>query len=238
MGNITYTIKRSFRKTMAIRVTREGQVEVRAPKNVSRAFIDGFVLSKKDWILAALERVADVKDARDHFKIESVRLLGSEYPVKEGKEQKARFDGKRFLLPSGEIEKKEALISWYRGEAKRLLPKRVQHFSQMMGVEPAAVKISNARTRWGSCSANGNLNFTWKLLMASGEAIDYVVVHELAHLAEPNHSDRFWKIVAYYLPDYQRAQKELEELARQLEREDWQREKRQNKNDSATSFER
>ena len=82
-------------------------------------------------------------------------------------------------------------------------------FEEEMGVEAAAVKVSNATTRWGSCSSKGNLNFSWKLMMAGGREIDYVVVHELAHLKHMDHSKDFWKEVGTVLPHYKEAELSL-----------------------------
>ena len=99
-----------------------------------------------------------------------------------------------------------------RARAKEILPARVAHFAAIMGLSPAQVKISGAKTRWGSCSSKGSLNFSWRLMLAGDELIDYVVVHELAHLREMNHSPRFWAVVAQAMPDYQRRRKLLKEF--------------------------
>jgi predicted metal-dependent hydrolase len=95
----------------------------------------------------------------------------------------------------------EQLDVWRR-EAAAYLPARVAHYAALMGLIPAAVKITAARTRWGSCSAKGNLNFSCRLMGQPPEAIDYVVVHELCHLRHMNHSADFWRLVASVLPDY------------------------------------
>ena len=96
-----------------------------------------------------------------------------------------------------------------RALAKEFLPRRVAHYAELMGVVPAGVKITGARTRWGSCSSKGNLNFSWRLMLAGEREIDYVVVHELAHLREMNHSPRFWAVVEAALPDYKERRKSL-----------------------------
>ena len=96
--------------------------------------------------------------------------------------------------------------------AQEILPGKVAHYAGLMGVAPAQVKISGAQKRWGSCSSKGSLNFSWRLMLAGDDAVDYVVVHELAHLLEMNHSPRFWAIVARALPDYKIRQKKLKEI--------------------------
>jgi len=102
----------------------------------------------------------------------------------------------------------------YRARAKKHLPARVAHFAAIMGVSPTQVKINGAKTRWGSCSAQGNLNFSWRVMLADDDVIDYVVVHELAHLRQMNHSKAFWAVVAQVLPDYQLRQAKLRSLAK------------------------
>jgi len=98
----------------------------------------------------------------------------------------------------------------------------VEHYAGLMSASPTAVKINGAKTRWGSCSAKKSLNFSWRLVMADDSVIDYVVVHELAHITEMNHSARFWAIVAGVLPDYKERQKQLKALQKRLNAEDWE----------------
>lgn len=96
-------------------------------------------------------------------------------------------------------------------KAMKIIPQRVAYFAKRMGVSYGRITIREQKTRWGSCSAKGNLNFNWKLVRMPEEALDYVVVHELAHRKEMNHSDRFWAIVEAELPDYRERRKMLKE---------------------------
>ena len=111
-----------------------------------------------------------------------------------------------------QAEPDPALEARLRAQAKETLPQRVAHFANRMGVSPARVKVTGAKTRWGSCSSQGNLNFSWRLMLADDRAIDYVVVHELAHLREMNHSPRFWAVVEAVLPDYKQRRLRLKQL--------------------------
>ncbi|EET62116.1 hypothetical protein BRYFOR_05780 [Marvinbryantia formatexigens DSM 14469] len=95
--------------------------------------------------------------------------------------------------------------------AKQYIPQRVAYFAQRMGVTYGRITIREQKTRWGSCSGKGNLNFNWKLMRMPPEALDYVVVHELAHRREMNHSARFWAIVEKELPDYRERRRMLRE---------------------------
>ena len=87
-------------------------------------------------------------------------------------------------------------------QAKRIFPERTAYFAKRMGVDYGRITIREQKTRWGSCSSKGNLNFNWKLVLLDPELLDYVVVHELAHRREMNHSAAFWKVVETELPDY------------------------------------
>ena len=95
--------------------------------------------------------------------------------------------------------------------AKRIFPERTAYFALRMGVDYGRITIREQKTRWGSCSSKGNLNFNWKLLLLDPELLDYVVVHELAHRREMNHSKNFWKIVEAELPDYRERRRRLKE---------------------------
>ncbi|WP_253288352.1 M48 family metallopeptidase [Blautia sp. MSJ-19] len=100
--------------------------------------------------------------------------------------------------------------------AKRVFPERTAYFAKKMGVTYNRITIREQKTRWGSCSSAGNLNFNWKLVLMPPELLDYVVVHELAHRREMNHSPRFWAIVEQELPDYRERQEKLKIFGRQL----------------------
>ncbi len=110
-----------------------------------------------------------------------------------------------FLLPHREIPRaREKFISWYKEEAQTIIAERAAHYATLAGLRYRRVQLSHAKKRWGSCSSRGNLRFNWRLVMAPLEAIDYVVVHELAHLAEQNHGRRFWEKVKAMFPDYKK----------------------------------
>jgi predicted metal-dependent hydrolase len=154
----------------------------------------------------------------------AVTFRGTEYPLTAKDGKRAGFDGERFYLPPDFTPEqvKSAVVQIYRRLAKQLLPERVEHYAKLMNASPTAVRINGAKTRWGSCSAKKSLNFSWRLVMADNAVIDYVVVHELAHIIEMNHSVRFWAVVAEVLPDYKERQKRLKELQKQLNAEDWE----------------
>ena len=163
-----YTVIRSRRRTMALEITREAQVVVRAPHRASEAEICRFVEAHRQWIEIHLARRQSYLDSHPPLSEEAIAAL--------------------------------------RQKAKAYLPGRVDFWAHRMGVTPTAVKITSARTRFGSCSGKNSLCFSLYLMQYPEEAIDYVVVHELAHIRHKNHGPAFYAEVARYLPDYRQRQ--------------------------------
>ena len=224
---IDYTLTRSKRKTIAIYV-RDGVVDVRAPLRTPKSEIDKFVTSKSDWITKNLTRSKERTEQKRAFTLDygdTILYLGNEYPIVSKIGSRVGFDDnlKHFYIPpnlnSGQI--KFACVQIYRMLAKRDLTGKVLDFAKEMNVMPIAVKINGANSRWGSCSSRKSLNFSWRLIMAGDDVVDYVVVHELSHITEMNHSKRFWAIVENVLPDYRERQSRLKELQKKLNVEDW-----------------
>ena len=221
-----YTLVRSKRRTVALYI-RDGGVEVRAPLKMPKRDIDKFVVSKEKWITDKLLKSREQTERREAFSLDygdTVTFRGKPYSIvaKDGK--RAGFDGEWFYMPPGLSPEqiKSACVQIYRMLAKRDLTDRANGFANHMGVAPNAIKINSAKTRWGSCSAKKNINFSWRLIMADDDIIDYVVVHELAHLSEMNHSARFWKIVEGIQPDYKARKARLKALQVKLSGEDWE----------------
>ena len=167
---MTYEIVRSRRRTVALEVTREGRVLVRAPLRMPQGEIERFVASHAAWLEKAQAKVAARQAAHPPLTEQETAAL--------------------------------------RQRAKELLPDRVAHYAAIMGVTPTSVKITSARTRFGSCSGKNGICFSLYLMQYPEEAIDYVVVHELAHLVHRNHGPAFHALVASVLPDH-RARRNL-----------------------------
>lgn len=164
--NHSYRLIRSSRKTLALEVSSEGEVIVRAPNKAPLVTVEAFVHNHEAWLEKALARQGE-------------RLARHPNPTPE------------------EIEK-------YREQANALLPERVAHFANIMGVTPTGVRITGAKKRFGSCSPKNALCFSLYLMQYPPDAINYVVVHELAHIVHHNHSASFWATVEAYMPDYKR----------------------------------
>ena len=122
-------------------------------------------------------------------------------------------------IPFSQI--KPQVIAEYKRLAKEIITERVHYFSELTGWKAESVKIGNAKTRWGSCSGTNSLNFTWKLIFSDLNTIDYVVLHELAHTKEHNHSQRFWNLVAEYMPNYKEIRERLIAVQKKLMQENW-----------------
>jgi predicted metal-dependent hydrolase len=222
-----YNLIRADRKTVSLKITKDGNVEVRAPRSAAKTWIDEFVRSKEKWIEQRLVAVQERQEQREEFTVTyGSRLLwrGAEYPlIGETEGNRIWLDDAGFHLPAGRDADtlKYNVIRLYKIYAKPYLTERTLHFAKLMGVLPAAVKVTDAKTRWGSCSGKKSINFSWRLMMAEDDVIDAVVVHELAHIKEMNHSPAFWAIVESILPDYKQRQAKLKALQKKLAAEDW-----------------
>jgi len=219
-----YSLIRSKRKTLGLYI-RGGVLEVRAPIKMPKREIEKFIASKEKWIADKLAYSQEQVRSREKFQLDygdSVFYLGNEYPVVSKVGNRVGFENGFYMPPDlSSDEIKSACVQVYRMLAKRDITNRVIEFSKQMAVAPTAVKINSAKTRWGSCSSRKSLNFSWRLIMADSDVVDYVVVHELAHLMEMNHSQKFWTIVENALPDYRQRKQRLRELNRRLAKEDW-----------------
>ena len=226
-NQLSYNLIRSNRKTIAIRVTKEGLVEVRAPLKAKQKTIDEFVILKEEWIKKNITKISQLKERRDTFSLnygDDILLGGKLYPLVEGLGEMAGFDGHCFYVPkdlTGD-EIRHLLVQIYKHIAKQFLVDRTMFYGEKIRLVPTSVKVNNAKTRWGSCSSKKSINLSWRLIMASEEIIDYVIIHELAHIREPNHSTKFWSVVESLLPDYKNRQKMLKEFQQKIAAENWE----------------
>ncbi|MCL2662548.1 MAG: M48 family metallopeptidase [Oscillospiraceae bacterium] len=220
-----YTLTRSKRKTVALYI-RDGDIEVRAPNRMPKREIDKFIASKQKWILDNIKLHRQREKSRERFSLDygsTVVCCGKPRLITAISGKRIGFDDEQICLPadlSPEVVKR-ACIEVCKLIARQDLTEKTDGFARQLSVTPAAVKINNAKSRWGSCSSKKNINYSWRLILADDEVVDYVVVHELAHMLEMNHSNRFWAIVESILPDYRERRKRLKELQQRLSGEDW-----------------
>ena len=197
---------RSRRRTIALIVERDGSLTVRAPMRASHAVIDAFVQEQTAWILRKREvvkRIAEVP-AKQYVDGETFLFLGSPYDLKLVKPQRPSLKFENGFHLSKTVQKKgqQVFTRWYKERALEIISVRVDEYAKQYDFSPKQVKVTSAKTRWGSCSPSGTLSFTWRLVLAPLDVVDYVVVHELAHLRVRNHSQKFWKVVESILPEY------------------------------------
>lgn len=209
--DIEYTLVRSRRKTASIYIERDGKVSVLVPEELTPSQIEDVLESKRKWIYRNLAEWQDLnarKVERDYVNGEGFLYLGRSYRLKLVSDLEKPLmlrDGYFWLrTTNGSIpDADEAFKEFFREKGQLRIPPRVDYYQAKMGVESKAVKIMDLKHRWASCSAGGNLNFHWKCMMAPLTIIDYIVVHELAHLIHPNHTAAFWNEVDKVMPDYQ-----------------------------------
>ena len=223
---IPYTLMRSRRKTVAIHITKDAAVEVRAPLKMPKTYIDKFIMEKEKWIekhLVKREGINQTKSAHILNYGDNVLLGGYLYPIRARDGKRAGFDGECLYMPPGFTpdEVKRAVIQIYKLTAKRIIQEKVNEHLQIIGVAPTAIRITGAKTRWGSCSGKNSINFSWRLAMADNDVIEYVIVHELCHIKEHNHSPHFWAAVESVMPDYKARQKRLKLLQKNLAIQNW-----------------
>ena len=209
-------IIRSNRKTYSLEVKPDGRLIVRAPKAASDDLIEGMIAKKADWITKTQSRLA-----RQYPKLkppsftpgEQFWYLGEKYPLRLTDRQRPLLDLDEafYLSKNRRNNAKEIFTEWYREETRKITADLIANYNRDYHFKVNQVRITSARTRWGSCSGKNNLNFTYRLSMAPLEVIDYVVIHELAHLKIRNHSKAFWDAVARFKPDYKKHRKWLKE---------------------------
>jgi predicted metal-dependent hydrolase len=198
---------RTRRKTMALVIERDGSLTVRAPLRMAEGRIRDFVEGHAGWITKNQARVrASLPAAPKRFvEGETFLFLGQAYPLTIVSRQRPalKFDGTTFrLAKSSHPRAQEVLVRWYKEQATLLLFERVLLLAGRHGFRYQKIRISSARTRWGSCSSLGTLSFTYRLVMAPPEVVDYVVLHELVHTRVRNHSKTFWNRLGALMPDY------------------------------------
>jgi predicted metal-dependent hydrolase len=208
--DIEYALVRSRRKTASIYIERDGKVSVLVPEGLTARQVEDLLEGKRQWIYRNLAEWQDLnagKVERDYVNGEGFLYLGRSYRLKLVPDLAGPLmlkDGYFCLLAGNGAapDADAAFKAFYREKGAARIPPRVAYHQTKMGVEPRSVKVIDLKHRWASCTPGGNLNFHWKCMMAPLTVLDYIVVHELAHLLHPNHSEAFWNEVDKVMPDY------------------------------------
>ncbi len=208
-------IVRSRRRTITLVVTQDSTLVVRAPLRASISYIESMVRKKSAWIRQKLFEVSlrPKPPAKEFVNGEEFLYIGQAYKLCIVEHAEKDIELKDNLCLSARVKPiaRYVLRRWYKSAALKIIGQRCQWYADATGYKPVAIKITEARKRWGSCGSKGTLNFSWRLIMAPMEVIDYVIVHELAHIGQLNHSPTYWRKVADILPDYKKREKWLKE---------------------------
>lgn len=215
------TIIRSRRRTISLEVTKEATLIVRAPLRASERVIDQFIREKQGWIERKLAdaRSRPMAPHRQFANGELFLFLGKTYPLEvlPGSDTGISLGEKFYVGESRLPECRDLIRAWYAQKAMEIFPARVAGFAAILDYRPKKIRVSDTRRRWASCSTSGTLSFCWRLVLAPPEVIDYVIVHELVHMRQPDHSPRFWEKVGKAMPSYKEHREWLRTHERMLE---------------------
>jgi predicted metal-dependent hydrolase len=215
---VAYLFQRVRRRSIGFVVGPDG-LEVRAPKWVTLKEVELGLQERGEWVL---RKWAELQERQKNIRqIEwregaSLDYLGAPIHLHLSPQNgRSELNDQRQLLlalphTAEASQIRDAVQAWLMREAKTLFEQRLNHFAPLMGVRWQRLSLSNAGSRWGSARVDGAIRLNWRLIHLKPEAIDYVVVHELAHLQEMNHSPAFWKVVADILPDHLERRKALQ----------------------------
>lgn len=214
---LEYTTKYSVkRKTLGLVVERDKSVVVLAPSGTSREILDDFIERKKFWLFEKINyspKFGEPKPETPFLSGKAIHYLGKNYKldVVEDEIEGITFNGKFLISKENLLQGKALLEQWYKQKAKEKIKPLAERYAQQLGVAYNDILISDLKYRWGSCTLKGNLNFNWRIIKTPQYVITYIVIHELAHLLELNHSERFWNIVKVQMPNYLEAKAWLKE---------------------------
>jgi predicted metal-dependent hydrolase len=221
-----YTVVYSNRRTVGISVERDGAVIVRAPSGMNESEVDRLVSSRRRWIDSKVSHPQKYDGGlpppgKELVSGESMLYLGRNYRVEvvDSKSSQIELDQK-FIVPRSVSERgREEFRQWYMRAAEKQLVPRASEWAKTLGVKPGRIRIADVKFRWGSCTPAGTVKLNWRLIKAPTSVGDYVIVHELAHLLEASHGDRFWSIVRSQIPKVDESRSWLRENGQLLEQD-------------------
>lgn len=216
IDNLEFEIRRSARrKTFGLIVDRAGELVVHSPETAEEDELNEWLKQKLLWVhrkLLAKESYAAKVRTLDVVSGETISYLGHNYRLKivENQSEPLRFHGDFFILRKKDTGKAPHLLQqWYQGAGTQWVEKRCKMWAKKVGITPQKIDVVNLGYRWGSCGKKGILRFHWRLFQLPVSLIDYVIVHEMAHLKERNHSPKFWQILDQVLPDWRERKQAL-----------------------------
>lgn len=212
---VPVTLVRSARaKRMSLRVSRlDGTVRLTIPSRCSEREAWGFLSDRADWVR---KHVSNAPVAADFGFGTEILFHGTPHKIISGPGRSVQVSDGLLAVGASDDTLRPKLKAFLKHQARRRLTDASQHYARALDVSINRISLKDTRSRWGSCSSAGNLNYSWRLIMAPPAVLDYVAAHEVAHRIEMNHSDRFWALVADMFPDHRTARKWLKDTGPQL----------------------
>jgi predicted metal-dependent hydrolase len=216
IGDLQFEVRESPRRaTVGITVDRDGSLQLHAPLGCPPDALAAWAHSKRMWVyrkLANKDLLLSAKPSKEFVAGEGFAYLGRSHRLLVLEAEAVRMERGRIIMPQHEVtggDPGAALIHWYVRRGCQWLPGRLQPWTARMGLSHAGLDVRELGFRWGSLSANGLLNIHWATLQLPPSLIDYVLVHELAHIVQSQHTPSFWSTVERAMPDYERRKEDL-----------------------------
>jgi predicted metal-dependent hydrolase len=224
---VPYTLKRSsVARLVWLKIQRTTGLTVTVPRTYQIKQISAYLRANSAWILRHLAKYEADSSKPPEIQIppaDTILYLGKPLTISTVLSHVdlpvVRLENSKLIIDvdgSGKNLAPLALELWMREQARQLIVDKAKHFSQIIGVAYHRISIRDQKSRWGSCSHLKNLNFNWRLIMAPEAVIDYVIIHELCHLKEMNHSKTFWSVVAWYCPKWREDRQWLNKHSKEL----------------------
>ena len=213
-------VRTNRKKSASIRLS-DDLVRVSVPLTLSDNRIRDLITQRTSWIKKKLQEQSDLPrlTPKEYVSGEKVTYLGKNYRLKvlKGNYPSVRMHRGYIEVTAlkDDTDPKTSirllLIDWYKSHAEKRLIEKTQRFSKVIGVEPKSICVKDYKSRWGSCSAHGDISYNWRIILAPHSIVDYVVVHELCHMLEHNHSSKYWKHVECYMPKWRECRQWLKD---------------------------
>ena len=199
-------VRTKRKKTASIEI-KDGLIRVLVPNSLTDKRVNTLLEERASWINKKIRLQAEMPSykAKEYVNGETFTYLGRNYRLKlvNTDTTATRLKNGYLEVPAqGEKAIQASLTDWYTSHALAKLEEKTGRYAKTLNVEPSSVTVKDYKSRWGSCSTSGDITYNWRIIMAPHRIVDYVVIHELCHLVEHNHSDKYWKQVESLVPDY------------------------------------